>query len=84
MNLKGTQKMTVLDKVNELAFKKYNVSTVDELKNAIVNIEYQKITDKYIDEVRLRIVRQKQDEAKNYEPIDEEIMERLQAKIDAA
>lgn len=76
--------MTVLDKVNELAFKKYNVSTVDELKNAIVNIEYQKITDKYIDEVRLRIVRQKQDEAKNYEPIDEEIMERLQAKIDAA
>lgn len=76
--------MTVLDKVNELAFKKYNVSTIDEFKNAIVNIEYQKITDKYIDEVRLRIVRQKQDEANNYEPTDEEIMERLQAKIDAA
>jgi hypothetical protein len=76
--------MTVSEKVNELALKKYKVLTVDELKNTIVNIEYQKITDKYIDEVKLRIVRQKQDEAKNYEPTDEEIIERLQAKLDAA
>lgn len=76
--------MTVSEKVNELALKKYKVLTVDELKNAIVNIEYQKITDKYIDEVKLRIVRQKQDEANKYEPTDKEIIERLQAKIDAA
>jgi hypothetical protein len=37
-----------------------------------------------VDEVKLRIVRQKQDDAKNYKPTDEEIIERLQAKIDVA
>jgi hypothetical protein len=74
--------MTVSEKVNELALKEYKVSTVNELKTNIVNIEYQKITDKYIDEAKIRIVRQKQDEANKYEPTDGEIIERLQAKLD--
>lgn len=74
--------MTVLEKADKLALKKYKVSTIDELKTTIVNIEYQKITDEYINEAKRRIVRQKQDEANKYEPTDVEIMERLQAKID--
>lgn len=76
--------MTVLDKVEEIALKDYKVSTVYELKESIVAKEYQKITDKYINEAKIRIVRQKQDEAKNYEPTDEEVIERLQAKLDVA
>lgn len=76
--------MTALDKAGELAFVEYKVSTVDELKAAIVEVEYQKITDKYINEAKKRIVRQKQDEANKYEPTDEEIIERLQAKLDVA
>ena len=74
--------MTVSDKVSELAFKEYNVSTEIELKAVIVDAEFQRITDRYLDEVKKRIVRQKQDEAKAYKPTDEEIIERLQTKLD--
>ena len=63
--------MTVSDKVSELAFKEYNVSTEIELKAVIVDAEFQRITDRYLDEVKKRIVRQKQDEAKAYKPTDE-------------
>jgi len=82
MEFKGVRNMTVLDKVSELAFREYGVSTIDELKAAIVGVEYQKITDKYINEAKKRIVRQKQDAANKYEPTDEEIIELLQAKMD--
>ena len=74
--------MIVLDKIQELALKDYNVSTVTELKAAIVDTEYQKIIDKYLDEVKLRIMRKKRNEVNNYEPTDEEIIELLQAKLD--
>jgi hypothetical protein len=77
--------MTALKKkVEKCILKEYNISTVAELKSVIVEAEYQKIIDRYVDEVKLRIVRQKQDDAKNYKPTDEEIIERLQAKIDVA
>ena len=83
MGIKGEiQKMAALDKAEELALKEYNVSTIDELRITIVDVEFQRTMDKYIDEAKKRIVRQKQDEAKAYEPTDEEIMERLQAKLD--
>lgn len=74
--------MTALDKAEKLALKEYNVSTVAELKAVIMEAEFQKIMNKYLNEAIKRIVRQKQDKAKNYKPTDEEIMERLQAKLD--
>ena len=74
--------MTVLDKAEKLAFKEYRVSTVIELKAVIVKAEFQRIMDKYINEAKKRIVRKKQDEAKDYEPTNKEIIERLQAKLD--
>lgn len=74
--------MTALDKAEKLALKEYKVSTVTELKAVIVEAEFQKIMNRHIDEAKKRIVRQKQDEVKNYKPTDEEIMERLQAKLD--
>lgn len=76
--------MTALDKAEKLALKKYNVSTVAELKAVIVEVEFQKIMVSYFNEAKKRIVRQKQDEAKNYEPTDKEIAERLQAKLDVS
>ena len=82
MGLKGEmQKMAVLDKAEELALAEYNVTTVEELRISIVNAEFQRTIDKQIDEAKKRIVRQKQDEAKAYEPTDEEIEDRLLAKI---
>lgn len=82
MGLKGEmQKMAVLDKAEELALAEYNVTTVEELRISIVNAEFQRTIDKHIDEAKKRIVRQKQDEAKAYEPTDEEIEDRLLAKI---
>lgn len=74
--------MTALDKAEKLALKEYKVSTVAELKAVIVEAEFQKIMNKYLNEAIKRIVRQKQDNVKNYKPTDEEIMERLQAKLD--
>ena len=82
MGLKGEmQKMAVLDNAEELALAEYNVTTVEELRISIVNAEFQRTIDKHIDEAKKRIVRQKQDEAKAYEPTDEEIEDRLLAKI---
>ena len=81
MGLKGEmQKMAVLDKAEELALAEYNVTTVEELRISIVNAEFQRTIDKHIDEAKKRIVRQKQDEAKAYEPTDDENADRLQAK----
>lgn len=74
--------MTALDKAEKLALKEYKVSTVAELKAVIVEAEFQKIMNKYLNEAIKRIVRQKQDNVKNYKPTGEEIMERLQAKLD--
>lgn len=76
--------MTVLEEAEKLAFKEYNVSLSVELRAIITDIAYQEVINKYIDEAKKRIIRQKQDEANKYEPTDTEIMERLQAKLDAA
>lgn len=73
--------MAALDKAEELALAEYKVATVEELRISIVDAEFQRTIDKYIDEAKKRIVRQKQDEAKAYEPTDEEIEDRLLAKI---
>lgn len=83
MGFKGDmQKMIALDKAKDLALKEYKVSTVTELKAVIVEAEFQKIIDKYLNEAKKRIIRKKQDEAKNYKPTDKEITERLQSKLD--
>lgn len=75
--------MPVLDKIKELALKKYGVSTIVELKAAIVDAEFQRIVNGYLSEITKRILRSKADEAKVYEPTDVEFIEKLQAKIDA-
>lgn len=74
----------VLDKIKELAFKEYRVSTIVELKAAIVDIEFQRIVNGYLSEITKRILRSKADEAKVYEPTDVEFIEKLQSKIDAS
>ena len=74
----------VLNAVKAYAFIQYNVSTVAELKTKIVDAEFEKIVNTYLDEAKLRIKRQKMDVYNAYVPTDEEIVAQIQAKIDAA
>lgn len=73
----------VLDKIKEYAFKQYNVTNVTELKAAIVDEKFEQIVNEYLDEATLRIKRQKQDEYNAYIPTEDEIIAKLQEKIDA-
>ena len=73
----------VLNKIKEYAFLQYGVSTVTQLKAAIVNERFEQIINDYLGDVTLRILRAKADDAKAYEPTEAEIIEKLQAKIDA-
>ena len=74
----------VLNKIKEYAFLQYGVTTVTQLKAAIVDERFNEIINDYLGDVMLRILRAKADEAKAYQPTDEEIIEKLQAKINAA
>ena len=74
----------VLNKIKEYAFLQYGVSTVAELKAAIVDERFNEIINDYHGEVTLRIIRAKVDEAKAYEPTEAEIIEKIQAKIGAS
>ena len=74
----------VLNKIKEYAFLQYGVSTVAELKAAIVDERFEQIINDYLGEVTLRILRAKVEEAKAYEPTESEIIEKIQAKIDVA
>ena len=71
----------VLNAVKAYAFIQYNVKTVAELKTKIVDAEFEKIVNTYLDEAKLRIKRQKMDVYNAYVPTDEEIIEQIQAKI---
>ena len=73
----------VLNKIKEYAFLQYGVSTVVELKTAIVDERFNEIINDYLGEVMLRILRAKVDEAKAYQPTEAEIIAKLQAKINA-
>lgn len=72
----------ILDKIEELALKEYNVATIVDLKAAIVDAEFQRIVNGYLSEITKRILRARADEAKLYEPTEEELIEKFQAKID--
>lgn len=74
----------VLNKIKEYAFLQYGVTTVTQLKAAIVDERFNEIINDYLGEVMLRILRAKADEAKAYEPTEAEIIAKLQAKIDSA
>jgi len=74
----------VLNTIKEYAFIQYDVTTVAELKTKIVDAEFEKIVNTYLDEAKLRIKRQKMDEYAAYVPTDAEIIAQIQAKIDAA
>lgn len=74
---------SVLNKIKELAFLQYGVSTIIELKTAIVDEQFNKIINNYLDDIKMRLLRAKADEAKAYEPTDEELIEKLDAKINA-
>ena len=74
----------ILDKIKELALKEYNVTTVAELKSAIVDKEFERIVNGYLSEITKRILRSKADEARVYEPTNVEFIEKLQSKIDIA
>lgn len=74
----------VLNKIKEYAFLQYNVTTVAELKAAIVDERFNEIINNFLGEVLLRILRAKADEAKAYEPTEAELIAKLQEKIDAA
>lgn len=73
----------VLNKIKEYAFLQYGVTTVTQLKSAIVDERFNEIINDYLGEVMLRILRAKADEAKNYKPTESEIISKLQEKIDA-
>ena len=73
----------VLDKIKEYAFLQYNVNSIIELKNKIVDQQFEIIVNKYLSEVLLRISRIKKDEAKWYIPTDDERIDYLQSMIDA-
>ena len=74
---------SVLNKIKEYAFLQYGVSTIAELKAVIVDEQFNKIINNYLGDIKLRLLRTKADEAKAYEPTEVELVERLQAKIDA-
>jgi len=74
----------ILTKIKEFAFIQYNVISVAELKAAIVEERFEQIVNEYLNEAKLRIMRLKADEAKAYNPTDEEIIAKIQARIDAA
>ena len=74
---------SVLGKIKEYALLLYGVSTIAEFKAAIVDAEFQRIVNAYLSEITKRILRSKADEAKAYEPTEEELIEKFQAKIDA-
>jgi len=74
----------VLNAIKAYAFIQYNVKTVAELKTKIVDAEFEKIVNTYLNEATMRIKRQKMDEYGSYVPTDEEIVAQIQAKIDAA
>ena len=74
----------VLNTIKEYAFIQYDVTTVAELKTKIVDAEFEKIVNTYLDEAKLRIKRQKMDEYNAYVPTDEEIIAQIQARIDAS
>ena len=74
----------VLNAVKAYAFIQYGVSTVAELKTKIVDAEFEKIVNTYLNEATMRIKRQKMDEYNAYVPTDVEIIAQIQAKIDAA
>ena len=73
----------VLNKIKEKAFLDYNVSTVQQLKDAVVDEKFEEIINSYLGEATLRIKRQKMDEYNAYVPTDEEIIAQIQARIDA-
>lgn len=73
----------VLNKIKEKAFLDYDVSTVVELKEKVVDEKFEEIINTYLDQAKLRIMRQKADEAKAYNPTEAEVIAILQAKIDA-
>ena len=79
----GNIPTSVLNKIKEYAFLQYGVSTVPELKAAIVDEQFGKIVNNYLGDVELRLHRAKADEAKAYKPTEAELVEKLQAKIDA-
>lgn len=74
---------SVLGKIKEYAFLQYGVSTVADLKAAIVDEQFNKIINNYLDDIKMRLLRAKADEAKVYEPTEEELIEKLDAKINA-
>lgn len=74
----------ILNKIKEYAFIQYGVSTVTQLKAKIVDERFNEIINDYLGDVMLRILRAKADEAKNYEPTEQELIAAIQAKIDAA
>jgi len=73
----------VLNAIKQYAFIQYGVKTVAELKTKIVDAEFEKIVNTYLDEAKLRIKRQKMDVYNAYVPTDAEIIAQIQAKIDA-
>lgn len=74
--------VAVLGKVEEYACLQYKVVDVEGLKAAIVDERYTEIINEYLEEVTVRILRAKADEAKAYDPADAELIEKIQDKID--
>lgn len=73
----------VLNKIKEYALLRYGVKTVTELKDAIITEQFNKIINNYLDDIKLRLLRERADEAKVYEPTDAELIEKLQTRINA-
>lgn len=78
----GDMPASVLNKIKEYAFLQYGVSTLEELNTAIVAEQFDKIINNYLDDIKLRLLRAKTDEVKAYEPTEEELVEKIQARID--
>jgi len=74
----------VLNKIKEKAFLDYNVSTVQQLKDAVVDEKFEEIINSYLGEATLRILRLKKDEFAAYQPTEDEIIAQIQARIDAS
>jgi len=73
----------VLNKIKKYALLRYGVSTVTELKAAIIDEQFNKIVNNYLDDIKIRLIRARADEAKAYEPTEAELIERIDAKINA-
>ena len=72
----------ILNKIKEKAFLDYGVSTVQQLKDKVVDEKFEEIINKYLGEATLRILRIKKDEFAAYQPTEEEIIAQIQARID--